>query len=902
MSRRGLALYLPLSKVTVSAGRFNQQCPSIWNILQGFYRRRLNNDVSGGIDEPKHLYRPFARTVASSQQASITYWTDSVRDYTYTPLDFPSDNLKASSAIHLNLEPSKLSLLQSKCRELGVTIKAALQLSWIKVLCESLYRQGDVVYGEVVSTDADDDVAIVGPVINTLPLRAKLGGPNGCINVSRALALVQKQIDSARGPNSMASLRKIQTLWRSGYEGADAPGALFQSLFVFDGVLGSSNTSDDSEKLFKSVQAEATDAAGPAYDDYPLIVSFHIRDNVLNGKLRAKLPQDRVESLGKSLSAALDHVIHGLDVPVVDTNCLKTVNSTPSRESKTNAKEPDMNGLTPAADAVLKLVETVVGTRRGGKKIGYNTRLINVGLDSILAIRLSKLLKQQLGLSVSVFEIMKGAGVRDISTRPASSRKPATNGTRHQPEPLRQDLKSAIAKTLGQPEHLIKSIVPALPGQRSHLELWLHNGKRFFEAPWVYRLPETFDQEQLADCWSELAKTHDVLRTTFVTGTTSTELYQVTLSEAWSARSRFIALQDSSKTVEELIAEHVSNENSKSSDLKEPLVRLSFLEAADGKAVVLRLHHALYDAWSIKMIERDLNDLLNGGKIQETPQSLEQAVRSIREIRQPEAEEAYWRGHLSAAQETVLGHNAEHTVLSALGPQFKISSTIAPQNSIKSLLQKSSSEVSAALILSYARTLQHFTQRTNPTFGLNHASRSLSSPDGTQTLDLTAASIPTLSVTPFSIDLELSTEELLGFIQDHLAQLNCFSQTDGARKLSPKFNSHLNIIHRRDHVSSQNGNSTDKPKALERYRLPEPLASDYFTATEPSSIVSTIDGLGIAHLPDHHFFFNVIVGESGDVNVSASGDKALFNGESAKVTMLVDYFLAELSNVSAREG
>ncbi|KAF5646118.1 ferrichrome siderophore peptide synthetase [Fusarium tjaetaba] len=877
---------------------------SVWSILQEYYRRRLSNDPTDGdgVDEPKHLYRPFARTVASSQRASIAYWTDSVRDYTYTPLDFPSDDLKASSAVHFSLDTSKLSLLQSKCQDVGVTIKAALQLSWIKVLCESLYRQADVVYGEVVSTDADDDVAIVGPVINTLPMRVQLGDPDGCISVSQALALVQKQIDSARGTNSMASLRKIQTLWRSGHDKADAPAALFQSLFVFDGVLGSSNASDDSKKLFKSVQAEASDATGPAYDDYPLIVSFHIRDNVLNGKLRAKLPQGRVDSLGKSLNAALDHVLHERDVPIVDTKSLNAVSNTPPQESKIDATEPDMNGSTPTADAALKLVETVVGTRRGGKKIGYSTRLISVGLDSILAIRLSKLLKQQLGLSVSVFEIMKGASVRDIITRPASSRKPIRNGARQQPEPLQEGFKSAIAKTLGHPEHLIKSIVPALHGQRSHLELWLHNGKRFFEAPWVYRLPEAFEQEQLATCWSELVKAHDILRTTFATGTTSAELYQVTLSEDWSAASRFIALQDSSKIVEELIAGHVSQENAKASDLKEPPIHFSFLEAADGKAVVLRLHHALYDAWSIKTIEQNLNDLLGGGKILQPRQSLEQVVQSIRAIRQPGAEEAYWRRHLSGAQETVLGYSAQHTVPSAHGPQFKTSSNTTTQNSIRSLLQKSSSEVSGALILSYARTLQHFTQRTKPTFGLNHASRSLSSPDGTQTLDLTAASIPTLSVTPFSIDLESSTEQLLSFIQDHLAQLNCFSQADGVRKLGPKFNSHLNIIHRRDHVPSQNGDSTDRPKALQRYRLPEPLAADYFTATEPSSTVSAIDGLGITHLPDYHFFFNVIVSESGDVTVSASGDKSLFDGEFTEVADLVDHFLTELSKVSAREG
>jgi ferricrocin synthase len=876
---------------------------SVWSILQDYYHRRLNNGLSGGFGEPRHLYRPFARTVACSQRASISYWTDAVRDYTYTPLDFPSNDLRASSAVHFSLDTSELSLLQSKCRDLGVTVKAALQLSWVKVMCESLYRQADVVYGEVVSADADDDTAIVGPAINTVPLRVKLGDSDGCVNVSQALTLVQKQIDSARGTNSMASLRKIQTFWRSGHEKVNIPATLFQSLFVFDGVLGSSHTSDDSEKLFKSVQTGDAGATGPAYDDYPLIVSFHIRDNILNGKLRAKLPQEQIDSLGKNLVAALDHVLHGLDAPVVDTKYLDPVKiAPPQEETKSDPTEPDMNGLTPTADAALKLVETVIGTRRGGKKIGYSTRLISVGLDSILAIRLSKLLKQQLRLSVSVFEIMKGASVRDIIRCPASSRKPTTNGTQHQLEPLQEGLKLTIAKTLGQPEHLIQSIIPVLPGQRSHLELWLHNGKRFFEPPWVYRLPETFDQELLAACWSALVKTHDVLRTTFAPGTTPAELYQVTLSEQWPAQSRFIALQDATKTVEELIAEHVNQENAKASDLKEPPVRLSFLEAADGKAVVLRLHHALYDAWSIKMIEKDLNTLLSGDQIRDTRQSLEQVVQSIRGIRQPDAEETYWRRHLSGAQETVLGRNVEHTIQSSLGPQFKTTSNIVPQNSIRLLLQKSSSQVSAALILSYARTLQHFTQRTRPTFGLNHASRSLSSPDGMQTLDLTAASIPTLSMTPFSVDLESSTQDLLGSIQDHLAQLNCFSQADGIRKLSPKFNSYLNIIHRSDHTTDENENVVERPKALGRYKLPEPLASDYFTATEPSSTISTIEGLDTAHLPDHHFFFNVIIGESCGITVSANGDEALFKGDRDRVVDLADHFLDELSRVSEREG
>ncbi|KAF9771417.1 hypothetical protein IL306_010945 [Fusarium sp. DS 682] len=870
---------------------------SVWSILHDNYKRRLDNDPSDGIDE-KHLYRSFAKTVACSQRASIAFWTGVVRDYTYTPIEFPSNELKASSAFHFSLDTSELSLLQSRCRDLGVTIKAALQLAWIKVLCESLYKQADIVYGEVVSTDADDDTAVVGPTINTLPMRMKLGSSNACINVSQALTLVQKQIDSARGVNSMASLRKVQSLWRSGQERSNVPAGLFQSLFVFDGVIGSSHTSNASQKLFRPVQADSADATGPTYDDYPLIVSFNIRDNVLNGKLRAKLPIDKVNSLGKDLDMSLKHVLHGLDSPVIDIKYLNPVSNPLPRAETNGSNESDMNGLTPMADAALKLVEAVIGTRRGGKKIGYSTKLISVGLDSILAIRLSKLLKQQLGLNVSVFEIMKGASVRDIIKRPAPSRKHLTNGTSRQPGHLHDGLKSSISRAIGQPEHLIGSIIPVLLGQRSHLEHWLHNGKRFFEPPWVYRIPDSFDEKKVATCWSKLAQVHDVLRTTFACGEGSAELYQVTLAKEWRAQARFTVLQNMSTSIEALIAEHVGEENAKASDLREPPVRFSFLQAIDGKAVILRLHHALYDGWSIKMMEQDLMQLLDQGSIQETRPSIKKVVRDIAGIREPHAEEEYWKSHLANAQETVIGCNDTNISPSSLGPYFKTSSEIESRGTISSISDKSNSQVSAAIILAYARTLKHYTQRMRPTFGLNHASRSLSSPDGMQTLDLTAASVPTLSVTPCSVDLELSTEDMLNSIQDHLAQLNCFSQADDVRKFSPRYNSYINIINRSNATTNVYGETPVRTEVLERYRLPEPLASSYFISTEPSSTISTVDQLDKTYLSTYQLFFNVVLSENGSITVSATGNEALFGGERDRVDGLVEYFITELSRLS----
>ncbi|CAG7554655.1 unnamed protein product [Fusarium equiseti] len=864
---------------------------AVWQNLRDNYRRRLEGGVADAPDSSKHLFRPFAKTVASSQRASISYWTDLVRDYTYRPIEFPANELKASSAFHFSLSEQDLSLLQFKCKELGVTVKAALQLAWVKVLCESLYHQADVVYGEVVSTDADDDVAIVGPTINTLPMRVRFGTSIDAVTVSQALGLVQKQIDSARGTNSMASLRKVQTQWRSTQQGT-AVASLFQSLFVFDGVLGSSNTTDNSQALFGPADVDSTDSTGPAYDDYPLIASFHIRDNKLNGKLRAKMTPEEVNATGELLVAALNHVLHGSDSPVIDTKQLLVANEAVSKSRNDPVELVDLDGLTPKADAVLNVVEKVIGSRRGSKKISYDTRLISAGLDSILAIRLSKLLKEQVGLGVSVFEIMKGVSARDIVTRLLSN-KPLKKETVQKESVTDEGLIPAMAKSLDLPESCIQSVVPALSGQRSHLEQWLHNGKRFFEPPWVYIVDSSFTEEKVEGAWEELVGAHDILRTTFACGGNGQGLFQAIFNQEWSPSKRFSVIKDSSKTIESLIHEHVGEQNLQVSSLKEPPARLSFLEASDGKAVVLRLHHALYDGWSIKMIEKDLDQLLRSGKLTGEHQPLLRVSEQFNSVRQPEAEAEYWGSYLSRAEETIFGPDNAATA-SPLGPQFKstFATKLAPYT-IDFLSQRSNSEVSVAIILAYARTLhQEVRCMTSPTFGLNHASRSLSSRDGSQTLDLTASSLPTLTVTPLSVDQTMVTQDQLSSVQDHLAQLTRFAQADGISKMSPAFNTYLNIIHRKEPAHSE-----ESETALRRYRLPESLASSYFTTTKPSSTASTVDQLDTSHLCAHRLFFNVIVGQDREVNITVSADEGLLAGDRGTIDRLVHCFDENLDGI-----
>ncbi|KAJ4324684.1 hypothetical protein N0V84_003809 [Fusarium piperis] len=850
---------------------------ALWRILGENYDRRLR----GHEQEPVlHLFRPFAKTVASAQTASVAFWTNLVQDYRYTPLEFPVDSLQASSAFHFTLGEQALSLLQARCRERSVTVKSALQLAWAKVLCESIYGQGDIVYGEVITTAggfADD--AVLGPTINTVPMRANLVDQGTAVDIAQALALVQRLNDDVKGNNSMASLRKIQTLWRSSSQ--DAPSSLFQSLFVFDGVVGAAETGSD-EPLFKPARTQAEDS-GPAYDEYPLIASFQIKNNTLHGKLRAKMGPEEAATLGSRLEAAVRHIISPEPSrPALDMSLVKTeIKKQSTLDGGVASAKVDLNGLSPTADAVLELVKKVLDTRCKGKHIDYDTNLVNVGLDSILAIRLSKLLRKKMGITMSVFDIIKGASVHDMAKRMTSTPKVVAQKPARQLLTQEEDQKQLVAKHLGLAKEHIKSVLPALAGQRAHLEQWLHSGKRFFEAPWVYRIHDSLDAQRVASCWAELCRVHEPLRTTFVW--TGKALVQVTLGEQQGRGVTVVS--DLSKPIQVLIEEHVGEENLKPSDFRQPPARLSFLEASEGKAVILRVHHALYDAWSIKMVEKDLNDLLDVGKVVQTRVSLGDAVGQIRDIRQPDAEDEYWIHHLSHAQDTILRIDntslaSEHK--SPLGRHFKESySDVIPKNVIKR-----NARTSAAILLAYAKALGHFTKISRPTFGLNHASRSLSSSDGTQTLDLTAAVVPTLTVTPCCVDLE--SDHLLDSMQDHLAQLTKFAQADGVQRFCPRFNSYLNIIY-----AGENTENGHEGKVLNRHRLGEPLASDYFTVTEPSlATISPIEGLEISHLCPHQFFFTVVVGQ--DVRVSVSGSDV---GDRAMVAKMVSHFGSELSEM-----
>lgn len=892
----------------------------VWKVLQDRYQARLqgqNDDQETRV----HLFRPFAKAVALAQRASLPFWSQLLHDYDYRPTHFVDNSLQASAAFEFKIADNGLYQLQERCKSQGVSLKASLQLAWLRVLCESIYGQNDVVYGEVVSTgggfDSYSDATLVGPSINTVPMRTTLGADGVIFSISEALARVQHMNDEIRGENSMASLRKVQASWRSP---ARQAASLFESLFVFDGVNGvieAEQESGLSEALLIPVRHTGNSdnkANAPAYDDYPIIVSFYVRDNVLHGKLRAKADAPVVERLGTQLESAVKSIImDDLDKPIIDKALMKTTHN--SISANANMQSPGdrstPNGVIEAslADAVLEATKSVLGRRCEGKAITHDTKLVNIGLDSISAIRLSKVLRKRLGINVSVFEIIKGSSINEILRSVKTSSEPVTKQLLRKPvinsAPIQRGLAHEVATKLRVPEAHIGSVLPILAGQRSTLEQWLHNGKRFFEAPWVYRVDKAVNQASLKSAWSELCRIHDVLRTTFVWANETQELVQVTFNNQVSVDERFDTIQNLSSTIQDLIEQYVAESNARPSDLIKPPSSLTYLEAQDGNAVVLRVHHALYDGWSIKMIEDDLMSLLSKKDVQPR-EPLTTVVQKIQGSRQPEAETLYWKDFLSRSHDTVIGNlsiDYEKTMSrekSAFGAHFKEKhSSIVSSGATAVLRSQSKTDLSSAVIFAYAKTLGIFGNCSRPVFGFNHASRSLSATNGADDVDLMDASIPTLTTTPLSVDLKQNVPVSLDTVKDHLAELNKFSQADNLHSVcSAEYNSYLNVLFRQANAGGE-VDEINPAGVLERHRLGEPLASDYFTKSESSqATMSTIDGLDTSHLCPHRLFFNVVVDEDQGVSVSISGDELLFGDDTTGFGQFVQRFVSELEHVA----
>lgn len=868
--------------------------PMIFNQLRTAYH---------GVPPPA-LTTPFhvvAKRQASTRSHDEDYWSKILVGYQYAPLRLlqavPQDQRRWHAKTRIDSDRG----LAAACRSLGVTLHAVCTLAYARVLGASLLGRRDVCFGHVLAgRSGSGQEQIVGPLFNTVARRVCL--ESLLDSNSEAATRVQRSIDEGMSRQA-ASLSKVTALWRQGSIKQRST-RLFDCLFVFHKV-DQGQVDETSSPLWDSTQGEDEDDGEEGDDEYEVNVSFVERrdgslDIFANASQRVlKTVQDLRSLVVDQLQRVVLDILEKPHAPMVAVPCNLSelpLSASPASNEHGGKGVGEDRKLTSDEEAFCDALQDVIKdiNRYRSDWRRPSTNVVDVGIDSITAIRLATRCKKRKGVlaRITVQMVLRAQTVEAIVNEAGAAHEARTsNGVKtnsHQDDAQMKVVKAAAAQVLV--GHInkedIEEAVPVLAGQMFHLDSWYATGRRFYEAPWVLTAQsEKVDPARLKEAWLRLRDHNVMLRSTFVALPQRYQrLVQVILKREAARREENSGWNsisvDSDEAVEAATKQAVLKGNADACTFFTVPARLTLICGPRQSALVIRLHHAMYDAWSISRVISRLAKLYNGTAVPTmTPALLTTLSRRLLTHPSQYEQQSWWKAHLASSQTTFIGNGRGEKVKAAVGPQIfvRLPCAVADLKILEEKVQRTASHLRLVVILALARTLAHYTTaKDSPTFGFFTAGRA-----GVEMDDVDIDSVPLLNVLPLSVDLmstESTTADRIGSIKGMMAQRTQWEQTplqDVSAWCSggqPAFDCFLNLLwHGRE----------DEEKDLEKHKEPRlelrhwkglKESSEYFTSpiTHPlanergeatTALGAELDG---TYLPAHKCYLDVRRDEAND--------------------------------------
>lgn len=257
---------------------------------------------------------------------------------------------------------------------------------------------------------------------------------------------------------------------------------------------------------------------------------------------------------------------------------------------------------TPTESVIRKILSAVSQTPEN--EINKHQSIFNLGLDSIIAIKVSSLLRKQ-SINLGVAEMLKAANIAKMaSIADAKSTVPSS---------AERDSNSIIVMYLNElsiKENILSANIdlnkvertlPCTPGQVYMISTWQNSGGGLFHSRFHYEATEHLDRRGLSSAWETLRERLPILRTAFVsTGDRKVPFLQVVLKK--------------SRNPIKWLVEYPSEERLHGA-LEMPLLSLAVLPREDNAnglqktSIFLDIHHALYDGVSLNIIMAQLQEI-----------------------------------------------------------------------------------------------------------------------------------------------------------------------------------------------------------------------------------------------------------------------------------------------------
>ena len=750
----------------------------------------LFHDLANSLlDLPIPVRPAFSRAADIIRKCKVeaeNYWLQILDGFQGIPVPPCSGHFReVKSKLNVNLN----SVLEG-CKRLGVTLQSLALLAYGKTLATFHGRQ-DVVFGHVIRGRTFEDAdGVVGPLFNTVPMRVKLNE----ITTNWDAATSVQQLTGESQAHQHAALSNVQQAWQE--ELGDPNVELMDSLFVF--------------------QKRAT-----GEDVYPW-TAISVDDDTSRTEYVTNFELEQRESeivvcVNSRRIQDLNSVLHNFELILYDIfqdpnkSATAILENLPMIEEVTSSNR-DLSDVQEGADlgtsrgalaSLRNVLAKVSGVLEGS--IGDDASIFSLGLDSISAIQIVAEGRQK-GLKLSVADVLQGRTLRGMCQR-LRQRDRGVSVEEDQQTPLSIEgpsvstrgslasdtTRSRVLALAGIREDDVEDIIPCLAGQWFHFATWLESGRTLGEGTWTYRCKEIIDSDDLLGAWRNLRERHPILRTVFV-NSDGTSIMQIVLKTA-AVRSdafQYVGLAAGSQDEVTQVVKQIAGRRF---DLFSPPVELVLLQGKGRDYIVLKMHHTLYDAWTIKMLVQELTMLYHG----RSATSVSRGSSTIQDIIHSSSKEGsrdYWRKSLEGCRPTIL--RSADPASKAVNPCFFFrKETMLGLHELESKCQQCDLSVPTTILVAFARSLATFASTSCPSFGLYQTGRASS------TAGLDRLCFPCLNVTPLMAREVMSrdSKSVAKDIQSDLAARAPFEQCHMYDVLDwagigqkPLFNTYINIL------------------------------------------------------------------------------------------------------------
>ena len=539
---------------------------------------------------------PFlAEIKAHNTSESTRFWSERFRDFRPVPLAKPPQIHYNSTTLSKRMISSSMEL-DSFCKRYSVTPLSVFQAAWAKTL-SCVQSAPEVCFGNVVSgrsASIPEIQRLVAPCFNTIPLRVKLDTFGSNIDLIRNLH--QQNIDSLQF--QLTALRLIQSL------------SAKPSVHLFDSLVLLQHAETSLDPDIWTIECETGDYDLPmVMEIIPQSESYKMRlhfwASIVSVGLAENLGSAFVSALGSCIRYPLSSNAHFLDFERLQI-CAQLSPESPMDESCKN----DTFQESSSDDAALQwdfeedLIRKTFArfSLVDQSKITKRTSLYELGLDSLNAVQVASKIRRS-GYEVSSADVMQYMTPSALASYlKVNLQRPSKRANAIDFDAFEAQYKPDIVDSLMIQNQAVECVRPCTPTQQAMIAQSLQTSGNLYVNHIEFRVSIKYTSPQLQLAWKAVQRKHQVLRMGF-SPIENDEYPFAMLVYASEATNLCSAAFDKDIPEEDL---ETSSKANIMRHLHLPAWRVSFDRDSTGLKMHLSMHHAIYDANSLRLLLSDL--------------------------------------------------------------------------------------------------------------------------------------------------------------------------------------------------------------------------------------------------------------------------------------------------------